>query len=196
MRISRSGTARARRSPGTTPSPGPAGGAIVPSLRDLERHGQQPVAPLGRPRRRVVRHLEERARRERERGVEVRHQPVAVRPRVRAPPAAVLARDAAMRRHPRCPPTSTTSVCTTSTPPRRTRSRASARRPHQLAGCEPEVDAGGAARRTRRGRPWGVAPPASRHRAARAPARTRARSSTPSAESGRRACASPDSRRP
>ena len=49
---------------GVTPSPGPGGGAIVPSAAISTRRRQQPVAPLGRPGRRVVRHLDERARRD------------------------------------------------------------------------------------------------------------------------------------
>ena len=98
-----------------------------PVLRDLECDGEEPVASLGRPGWRVERHLEVRAGREGQRGVQVREQPVAVRPRVRAPPAALALgdrRDLDVR--PSIPPISTTSGCTTSTPPRTTRSRASA----------------------------------------------------------------------
>ena len=46
---------------GSTPSPGPGRRRDRPVGRDLERRRQQPVAPLGRPRRRVERHLDVRA---------------------------------------------------------------------------------------------------------------------------------------
>ena len=88
---------------------------------------EQPVAPLRRPRRRVERHLEVRAGREGERGVQVGEQAEPVRPRVRATQARPQrSASAAIRRQPPMPPESTTSGCTTSTPPRSTRSRASA----------------------------------------------------------------------
>ena len=56
-------------------------------LVDLERDGKEPVAPLGRPRGRIERHLEVRARRARESGVHVGEKAVSVRPGVGAPPA-------------------------------------------------------------------------------------------------------------
>ena len=86
IRISRSGTARARRSRARRRARARRA-ADRAVRRDLEGDGEEPVAPLGRPRRRVERNLEVRAGRERERRVQVREQPVAVRPRVRAPRA-------------------------------------------------------------------------------------------------------------
>src|SRR5262245_3776115 len=70
-----------------------------PVVADLDRRRQQPVPALRRPARRVVRNLEIRRLRERERGVQVRQQAVPVRPRVRAPRRARLLRQ---RRHAAC----------------------------------------------------------------------------------------------
>ena len=173
IRISRSGTARARRSRGRRRGPGPSGGPIVPSAAISSVDGEQPVAALGRPRRRVERHLEVRAGRERERGVEVREQPVAVRPRVRAPRASV-----APRRSPRCgarpsiPPERTTSGWTTSTPPRTTRSRASAAERTISPAAIRMPRRALRAPRSRRRRRSAAAPRASRRRVARARGRT------------------------
>ena len=162
---------------------------------DLDRGGQQEVATRGRPGRRVVRHLDERQRREAERTVQVDQEAVAVRPRVRRP----RARRAA-RRAPRCAGTRRSRL-----PARR---RAGRRRPLRAPDRGPRTS--GAPSRlprsggrcacegpgSRRDRSSEAAPPASTPRAARAPARTGQPWRHPSEAEGRPASASPGWRRP
>ena len=59
---------------GSTPSPGPCGGAIVPSAAISSGAGSSQSRRAGRPGRRVERHLDVRARRDGERDVQVGEQ--------------------------------------------------------------------------------------------------------------------------
>ena len=69
---------------GVTPSPGPGRRRDRAVGADLDRRpAEQPVASLRAPARRIVRDLDERARRHRQRQVQVGEQPEPVRPRVR-----------------------------------------------------------------------------------------------------------------
>ena len=69
------------------PSPGAGGTRRTPSATGPDRLGEERVAPLGRPARRVVRELEERAAADPGRDVQVGQQADAVGPGVRGEPA-------------------------------------------------------------------------------------------------------------
>ena len=163
---------------GTTPKPAPGGGAMShrlrpPAARAAASHGARLRASADRER-----HLDVRARRQPECGVKVDEQPVAVRPRaattygrrsLRAPRRAARRRD-----RPRAPRRTGSRRRRRGAPGRAPRARRAPSRPPR-SGCP----CGCGARGSRRSPGSAAAPPASRHRAVRAPAQPKRRGPRP-----------------
>ena len=181
---------------GSTPSPGPGGGAMVPSPAISTTSGQHPVAPFGRPGGRVVGHLHVAVVGQRAGRVQVRDQPVAVRPGVRRPAATQLAGEVG-------DPPAAADAAAEQDVALDHRDAAAGQQvarlvllPHHLPGRDRHAGGCRPAPRSRRRRRWAAAPPASGRGAARAPRRTRGRWRGPRPERGRPASANPGSRRP